>query len=147
MSLKKVSGDALRLIYASAYRLHWITLNPLCPNQKELDKRIHNPQPGDWVLEVTRLGLCCEMLDRRRFGRLILVTEELVPLDESVKEKITEKVHYIENVDGRLIRWVNCSFIRVMDTELDETIPHIYSEQQRRDYYVQDAMIRFKLKK
>jgi hypothetical protein len=75
------------------------------PAQLKAYERARRPMPGDLVLEIT-MGVRRELFEGT--GRLILAREER---PEGGDEDSTELVWYVEQLDGRLARWRNATFI------------------------------------
>lgn len=70
--------------------------------QREAYERASRPMPGDLVLELTSFHR--DLFEGT--GRLILSREE-----PCGGEGATERVWYVENLDGSLARWVNATFV------------------------------------
>lgn len=113
-------ANILECLAASAY-IAWVnTISGYhVPAAKFYCERMHDPQPGDLVLEVTNWK--ARPLDR--IGRLISVGMENPPpevvdpqtYDESEWERpyppYQEKIWRIRTLDGREYRWWNADFI------------------------------------
>jgi hypothetical protein len=111
------------------------------PRSKEIWERAQHPQPGDFVAELTH------MQDRGEFsrgtGRLILVREE--PLqhkawDEAVNgPKPMIKYTYIENLDGKLTCWENCSFAAAPIKPVDDPVIWVAEAMKRHGLEPKDS--------
>jgi len=125
----------LRLLAVATYRLLMATTvgNP-APAVAKLYATLTHPRPGDLVMEVTTIYAPRE--DADRFGRLIMVRDEVRPYpDDETAELNDHEVNrdtttYIETFGGELRIWHNCEFIRVLeDLRNDEGDE---SDEQRR---------------
>lgn len=122
------TSDLIRLIEINAYSVYTGTLiGNAPPAVKELFQRLKAPRPGDLVLEITTLLTPAH--DGERLGRLLRDVREPVFTPEQLEsyteegEDIsdpyfsrTERVCYIQTMDGREIRWCNAKFIAVADS-------------------------------
>lgn len=82
-------------------------------------ERSYRPQPGDWVVERTHMKEHGEW--HKGTGRLIAIRhEELRGTWEEDSPRPMVKYTYIENLDGTLARWENCSFVAAPITPVDD---------------------------
>lgn len=132
------------LLCYSARMLYTATVvgNP-CPFVAKLYQELQSPQPGDLVVETSAM----HRADRDRtwdesIGRLILVRGEFVPFNEE-EGGYTETYTYIEGFDGRLHRWHNCCFIKVLERWRREDDEQGASERKQR--WVAEAVTRHQL--
>lgn len=114
--------DLRRLLYVSAYQAYLGTLHGCsAPITGAAHKGLSKPTAGHLVMEVTTIYMADR--DDWRFGRLLRVVEEPAYTREKWREGggkddepiPTERVWYIELPDGTEYRWVNASFIRVLE--------------------------------
>lgn len=102
-----------------------------CNAGRDLRAMLVACSPGDIVVEITALG-CKGRPAHDAIGRLIVVRKEFVPFEDAQPEDedqgYMETYTYIETFDGRLARWHNCNFVRVLEDrefkmkEFDELI-------------------------
>lgn len=113
-------SELLRLLEINAYGVYLNTLvGSPAPRVAALFERLTNPQIGDMVLEITTIGYVPPY--GNRLGRLVRQEDEPVysPEGEGVTEEdllITEKITYIQTMDGREFRWRNADFIVVAES-------------------------------
>jgi hypothetical protein len=132
--------DLMKLLEVSAYRFYSATLDGRSPRNYELCKMLKNFKVGDLVMECTSMSK--RSADGCRIGVLKKIAREAIPGDpaEWAPEPIPEEtVYYIELLeDGRLFRWHNVDFIRVMDRMWDEAkesyakVPATASDDQKK---------------
>lgn len=72
---------------------------PYGPDDRTLFNWMNDPGPGDMVVEWTSLSL-----SPKRVGRMLAIEEE-----------DGYEVYYIVGIDGEVMRWTNCTFIRIPD--------------------------------
>jgi hypothetical protein len=98
--------------------------NP-APVVSNYHRRVSTPVPGDLVVEISSFSLRMRDGDlpkiRGCIGRLVKHQQETQVVDAegnalSEDEQFTREVWYIEQVDGGVITWENCSFIAIPST-------------------------------
>lgn len=110
--------DARQLLRMSAHELWLATLvgNPP-PSLQKLRTRILSISLGDLVAENTTMHQ--REYDEYAIGRLVAHRREALhcePEDEAEDfGRRSEEAWYLELLDGRLFRWHNASFIRVLE--------------------------------
>jgi hypothetical protein len=117
--------DLRRLVYANAYQAYMGTLRGNgAPIDKALFEVFTKPRPGHLVMETSTIYM--HDRDEHRFGRLLRKASEPMYTREKWAEGggtdndpiPSEVVWYIEKPDGTEYRWVNASFIRVLEEPL-----------------------------
>jgi hypothetical protein len=98
------------------------------PGVVKLREEMQNPRPGDYVLELSAMirNILAKTI-RESMGRLLGVRNEFVPFEEE-EGGYYENYTYIEGFDGRLHRWWNCQFIKIIDN------PYTYREVALTDH-------------
>jgi hypothetical protein len=110
-----LESHLLALVCTNAYRAYCATLHGCtAPVTRELFDEAQDPKPGDLVIEISIIHY--PERDEARFGRLLQVTREPIPdADPDYEVPPTERVQYIVLHDGRLYRWVNAGFVKVLE--------------------------------
>ena len=115
------SGALVRLLETTAYNLYLAALlNPRDDAHVSLHRRMHDPQPGDVVVERSTLGF--KRGDGTRCG--VLLRKERVPThtpdewkamgggDEEIPTQLAWVIR-LDFDDGREFRWTNADFIAI----------------------------------
>lgn len=116
----------IRLIEINAYGVYTGMLGNFSAFAKSLYERIKAPQIGDLVLEISTLRHASH--DGNRLGQLLRDVREPVFTQVQIDEfaangedttdpyfSQTERIVYIQTLDGREFRWHNADFIAVAD--------------------------------
>lgn len=108
--------DAVRLIARLTDALHSATLGGGWGRQHEHWRWMsREPEPGDLVVEQSTAW--CDGVDNlTRIGRFLGRDDEWHSRDEV--DGFWEPVYVVALADGRVVRWVNCSFARVPEERL-----------------------------
>ncbi len=105
---------------------------------------IRYPQPGDLVVETSSFGYRERQQDwHQAIGRFICKRREYVPFKEE-PGGYHDDFWYLEALDGKLVRWSNCDFVRVHEDGLP------YDDARERpkvdnSAWVAEALIRHEL--
>lgn len=102
-----------KLIRSAAHAAYILALGSRSPGAFN---RFKNPKPGDWVWESST----AYWEDRawNAVGKLLRVEQEPIAMEwdeDKDGPRPTERVWYIELLDGRESRWVNAEFLKVPD--------------------------------
>jgi hypothetical protein len=137
--------NLIRFIACNAYLVYdsCLTGNPSSKVSQRF-KKISHPEPGDYVLEISSFD--CEYDVGNRVGILIQITQEPIwdwnSMDEETKrlneynvpEDIPkDKYYYIETLEGKLQRWHNCQFIKIIS-------PYEFNDHIRTDGWREPRM-------
>ncbi len=131
-----MNNEELELLISASYLvIDGCMIGNAPPKLQARNTRLRNPQPGDWVIEMSKTPH--HWPNRHSVGRLIMVREE--PYhdwgDDADEPAPTEKYWYIEDIDGALQKWYDCQFYMLYTVEdLAEDHQHAatwWAERQR----------------
>jgi hypothetical protein len=116
-----VSEQVARTIWSATYAAYSLCLaGPTWPDKERRYERMKSPCVGDMVIEVG--GGLREADCSNAVGWLLRETREPVWSPDEWKEAgggndpiPTERVFYIQTLNGQESRWVNCDFLAVPD--------------------------------
>ena len=124
----QVSIETLAGLIASCAYVAWTNtlVGNQCPASKHYFQRMHTPEPGDLVVEITNWK--ANPLDR--IGRLVSADLEPPPHMSEAEYKpedwdgkpwppYTEKVHRIVTLDGRNYYWTNADFVVIPESPFE----------------------------
>lgn len=142
--------EALRLLCIATANLSSACCvgNP-APIHTDLCGLVHKPRPGDLVFEYTH-GSHWRPGKFRMDSIGFLLLKRYEPIDGWDEEANGEPAPdypytYIEMLDGRLARWHNCAFYRILPAtayEMAHPEPTLYDPEEARKAWWEEAVVR-----
>lgn len=121
-SEQEIKVEILEKLAEAAYSFYKLTLRGDLPSSFPVTfQDLQSPIPGDFVMESTTWRRRAR--DGSALGWLERITREPVYTDEEWREQgggepmPMEKVYYIKSLSGTIVRWTNCEFLVVANSE------------------------------
>ena len=121
-NMKIDKTELLFLVANNAINLHSLSLNGMSEESRGVWKALGNPRPGDMAVEWTGFFVSARahtQNDRKKLkADLEMRVGRIKEIKKEGKGDFQETVTYLDALNGKTMRWLNCKFLRIAEGSL-----------------------------